>query len=225
MNTDHDIRLDINQIQRMIDMLWKEHNQKIYNVLVDFNDRLKLMYDNINTDFSQSLSVTFRKIIKSFHTISHELEDLLLQGNEAVSKETSEKTAKFIENTTSLLEENGIDSSQIQELNTIKNKKSFTPSEIIGIIIAIISLTFQIVDHFSQKDTTVNNYNQNITINYNNSQEKEKSSSTLDETRINQICDYLSRNLESLLTLQEDSTDADSPLPDAKTANDIPKTT
>ena len=179
-----------------------------------------------------------QRTLKSFQPIIHELEELQFQGSEIVPEETAEKTAEFIENTTNSLEEKGVESSQIQELSAIKNKKSFTTSEIIGIIIAFLELIFTIAGFF-KKDTTVNNYNQNITINYSNNQEQNYDSSILDETDINQICDDLSTWLDSLSTwlesfsnLQEnysesekDPENVDSPLPDAKIANDIQETT
>ena len=187
----------------------------------------------INMALSKSLSDTISQALKMFQAAKIKIDHSKIQtlDEETVSEEVAEKAAAIIENTANLLEENGVDSSQIPEFNEIKSKKSFTIGDIANIC-TIIGFLLSIILPFSQKDTTVNNYNQNITINYNNNQEKENDSSALNETDINQICDYLSTLLESLLTSQENSgksekysENADSPLPDPKVANDNQETT
>ena len=181
-----------------------------------------------NTSMNQDFSVAFSKVVSK--SISQLIKNLQLPKfeidlnntqafeSEPVSEEVAEKTVELIENTANLLEENGVDSSQIQDFKAIRKKNRFSTEEIERIFSIIVSI-LAIIQFFSPKDTTVNNYNQNITINYLN--EKENEHHVLDETEINQICDDLSDWLVSLLSSQdfpckheEDHEGADSPLPD-----------
>ena len=183
---------------------------------------------------SKALSESISQLIKKFQLPKSEIDLNNTQAfkSEPVSEEVAEKAVELIENTANLLEKSGVNNSQIQELKAVKNKKSFTINEVASFFTIIVSI-ITIYQVFFKKDTTVNNYNQDVTINYNiNITEKESIPPSPDEEDINQICDYLSRALESLLTPQEvsgkseeSSESADSPLPEPKVETDTQEST
>lgn len=237
MNNDCEMQFDklldkIYKMQRIMNAFNKEYFDSLSESFKKLEKGFELMSKEINISISQSLSDNLQRALEALQPVMHNLNESQLQEGDTASEKSTEKTLEAIENTANLLEENGVDSSQVQDFKSIKNKKHFTINEIAAIC-TIISFVLQLIQFFSEKDTIVNNYSQNTSINYSiNITENESVPTKFDETDINQMCDHLSTVLESLLTPQDDSYKSEespesaySPLPEPKVGTDTQETT